>query len=119
MTVKQCNSIETKSARPVSFAVQVADVAFDQPANVNDENLLLMIDGGYVIYGGDVNQNGSIDIGDMTPVDNDSGKYLSGYLVTDINGDGQVDAADMTINDYNASTFTGADHPSCKKQKPV
>jgi len=109
--VKHRNSIETTSASPVSFAAPVVNVAFDHPANVYGGNLLIMPDGYYVIYGGDANQDGSIDIGDMTPVDNESSNYLSGYLVTDINGDGQVDTADMTIIDNNSTNYVQSAHP--------
>ena len=111
ITVKHRNSIETTSASPVSFAGSVVNFAMNQPANVYSGNLLIMPDGYYVIYGGDANQDGSIDIGDMTPVDNESSNYLSGYLVTDINGDGQVDTADMTIIDNNSTNYVQSAHP--------
>lgn len=110
VTVKHRNSIETTSASPVSFASPV-NLDFTQPFNVYSGNLQMMVDGAYVIYGGDTNQDGTIDTGDMTPVDNDSGDYLSGYLVTDINGDGQVDTADMTIVDNNSANYIGTAHP--------
>ncbi|MHC1776272.1 MAG: hypothetical protein AB9834_12775 [Lentimicrobium sp.] len=52
-----------------------------------------------MIFGDDVDQHGSFDTGDMTPVDNDAAAYTSGYLATDVNGDGIADTADMTIVD--------------------
>ena len=107
VTVKHRNSVETTSASPVSFASPVVGVAFDQPANVYGGNLLMMIDGNYVIFGGDANLDGGIDTGDMTPVDNDAAGFVSGYLPTDVNGDGTVDTGDMTIVDNNAASFTG------------
>ncbi len=67
-----------------------------------------MIDGYYAIYGGDVNQDGSADSGDMTPVDNDAANFESGYLPTDVNGDGSIDSGDMTLIDNNASLFVGS-----------
>ncbi|MBK6965834.1 MAG: S8 family serine peptidase [Bacteroidales bacterium] len=107
VTVKHRNSIETTSASPVSFAAPLINVAFDQPANVYGGNLLMMIDGNHVIFGGDTNLDGGIDTGDMTPVDNDAAGFVSGYLPTDVNGDGVVDTGDMTIVDNNAASFTG------------
>ncbi|MFH1120622.1 MAG: S8 family serine peptidase [Bacteroidota bacterium] len=107
VTVKHRNSIETTSVAPVSFASSVVNVAFDQPVNVYGGNLLMMIDGNYVIFGGDANLDGGIDTGDMTPVDNDAAAFVSGYLPTDANGDGTVDTGDMTIVDNNAASFTG------------
>jgi PKD repeat protein len=108
ITVKHRNSIETTSASPVSFAAPVVNVAFDQPANVFGNNLLMMIDGYFVIFGGDVNQDGVIDTADMTPVDNDASSYAAGYLSTDVNGDGVIDTADMTIVDNNAAGYVGS-----------
>jgi hypothetical protein len=64
-----------------------------------------------VIYGGDVSQDGFIDTADMTPVDNDSFNYLSGYLNSDTNGDGVVDTGDMTMVDNNASNYIGTQTP--------
>jgi hypothetical protein len=70
-----------------------------------------MADGHYVIYSGDVNQDGFIDTADMTPVDNDATNYEAGYRTTDVNGDGVIDTADMTIVDNNAAQYIGAATP--------
>ncbi|MFH1121736.1 MAG: PKD domain-containing protein [Bacteroidota bacterium] len=107
LTVRHRNSLETTSSSPVSFAGPVIDYAFDAPAAAFGGNLLEMIDGQYVIYGGDVNQDGSIDTGDGTPVDNDQFNFISGYVNTDINGDGTVDTGDGTIVDNNQFNFIG------------
>jgi len=107
ITVKHRNSIETTSALPVSLASPLVNLALNVPANVYGGNLQLMIDGSYVIFGGDTNQDGGVDTGDMTPVDNDAAAFVSGYLSTDVNGDGTVDTGDMTIIDNNAASFTG------------
>jgi hypothetical protein len=85
--------------------------SFDTPAKAYGGNLLLMITGEYVIYGGDVNQDGSVDTADMTPVDNDAAGFAYGYLASDVNGDGIVDTADMTIIDNNAAGFVGSVTP--------
>ncbi len=108
LTIKHRNSIETTSADPVSFALPVVDYSFDQPAKAYGSNLLLMIDGYYAIYGGDVNQDGSVDTGDTTPTDNDQYFYVAGYILTDVNGDGIVDTADGTIIDNNQFIYVGA-----------
>ncbi|MFH1121738.1 MAG: BACON domain-containing carbohydrate-binding protein [Bacteroidota bacterium] len=107
ITVKHRNSIETTSANPVSFAGPVISYAFDLPVKAFGGNLLQMIDGYYTIYGGDVNQDGTIDTGDGTPIDNDQFYFVSGYVVTDINGDGTVDTGDGTIVDNNQFFFVG------------
>jgi N-acetylneuraminic acid mutarotase len=111
ITVKHRNSVETTTAAAVSFAGSTINYSFGNPANVFGGNLGLMIDNYYVVYAGDVNQDGAVDSGDFTPVDNDASAYLSGYLVTDINGDGSVDSGDFTSIDNNGLSYIGTSHP--------
>ena len=73
--------------------------------------MLLMTDGHCAIFGGDVNQDGSVDTADMTPVDNDASAFATGYLITDVNGDGMIDTGDMTIIDNNAAAFVSSIMP--------
>ncbi|MBK6505196.1 MAG: hypothetical protein IPG02_05900 [Ignavibacteria bacterium] len=61
----------------------------------------------WVIYGGDVNQDGAVDATDVQTIDNDAANFESGYVPTDLNGDGFVDGSDFTIGDNNASNFVG------------
>ncbi|MBK6965960.1 MAG: hypothetical protein IPH20_19025, partial [Bacteroidales bacterium] len=105
ITVKHRNSLEITSADPVSFVPQIITYAFDQPSKAYGGNLLLMIDGGYAIFGGDINQDGVIDTGDITPFDNDQHNYVEGYVVTDVNGDGIIDGADGSIIDNNQFNY--------------
>jgi hypothetical protein len=111
LTIRHRNSIVTTSSAPVSFAGSAIFRNFNSPAKAFGGNLGMMIDGNYVIYGGDVNQDGSIDAGDMTPLDNDAFNYISGYLNTDVNGDGTVDSGDMTSVDNNAGNYISAQTP--------
>ncbi|MFZ1320414.1 MAG: hypothetical protein WAT71_02540 [Ignavibacteria bacterium] len=59
----------------------------------------------YCIYSGDVNQNGIIDIADLTLVDNGIGNFVSGYSVLDLNGDNFVDLTDAQLTDNNVYNF--------------
>jgi hypothetical protein len=111
VTVRHRNSIETTTAAPVSFAGGTINYNFSGPAQAYGGNLLLMAGGFYAIYGGDVNQDGSVDTADMTPVDNDAAAFTAGYIPTDANGDGIVDTADMTIVDNNSGDFITASTP--------
>ncbi|KAF0198739.1 MAG: alpha-amylase [Bacteroidetes bacterium] len=111
LTVKHRNSVATTSALPVSFTSQTIPYSFNAASAAFGNNLLLTSDGRYVIYGGDVNQDGSVDTGDMTPLDNDQFNFISGYVATDVNGDGSVDTGDVTIIDNNQFNFVGAAHP--------
>ena len=56
----------------------------------------------YAIWGGDVNQDGIVDTGDMNPVENASTAVVTGYVVEDVNGDGIVDTGDMNIVENNS-----------------
>jgi len=111
ITIRHRNSIETTSASPVLFNTGSISYNFNLPAKAYGGNLLQMITGQYVIYGGDVNQDGVIDAADMIPVDNAAANFLTGYLATDTNGDGAINAADMTIIGNNSIGFVSAVHP--------
>ncbi len=104
ITVKHRNSIETTSAMPVSFAVGSVTYDFDAAAKAFGGNLRL-IGEKYCIYGGDVNQDGLVDSGDMVEADNGVINWLTGYLTVDVNGDGLIDSGDMIIIDNNATAF--------------
>ncbi|PKO95145.1 MAG: hypothetical protein CVU14_12365, partial [Bacteroidetes bacterium HGW-Bacteroidetes-9] len=111
IVIRHRNSIETVSAEPVSFYGAAITYNFNVNTKAFGNNMAITADGWWTIYGGDVSQDGFIDTGDMTPVDNASRIFLSGYLYQDVNGDGFIDTADMTIIDNNASQFIGAMHP--------
>jgi hypothetical protein len=111
ITIRHRNSITTTTAAPVSFSPEIINYSFDNPSKAYGGNLLQMITGQFVIYSGDVNQDGVVDTADMTPIDNDSANYAAGYLDTDVNGDGVIDTADMTIVDNNAAAYVGSITP--------
>ncbi|MEI6684064.1 MAG: hypothetical protein WCO44_15650 [Bacteroidota bacterium] len=111
ITVKHRNSLETVSATPVSFAGNIINQSFGAPAAVYGGNVAQMSDGYYVIFGGDVYQDGLIDISDFAPVDNEAAQFGVGYLPEDVNGDGLIDISDFAIIDNNAALFIGAITP--------
>jgi len=110
--VKHRNSIATWTAAPILIAGANSFYDFtygDYTAFGN--NLLDNGDGYFLIYGGDVNQDGFIDGNDFIDVDNDNAQFYSGYKETDINGDGFVDGNDFILIDNNNSLFIGAVQP--------
>lgn len=111
ITIKHRNSITTVSADAVSFANAIVSQSFATPADVLGGNLQLMVDNGYAIFGGDVNQDGAVDTSDMTDVDNDAANYAAGYLPSDVDGNGGTDTSDMTIVDNNSTLYVGAVTP--------
>jgi len=111
VTIVHRNSITTTTAQPVSFSADNISYSFDSSSKAYGNNMIQMIDGNYAIYGGDVNQDGFVDTGDVTPVDNDQFNFMSGYVLTDANGDGSVDTGDITIIDNNQFNFVGTVNP--------
>ncbi|MBL7905601.1 MAG: choice-of-anchor J domain-containing protein [Bacteroidales bacterium] len=111
ITIKHRNSITTVSADAVSFSNAIVSQSFATPADVLGGNLQLMVDNGYAIFGGDVNQDGTVDTSDMTDVDNDATNYVAGYVPSDVDGNGGTDTSDMTIVDNNSTLYVGAVTP--------
>jgi len=105
ITIRHRNSIETTTAVAVSFAGSIINQSFASRTNVYGGNLGLSSDGHYLIYGGEVNQDGIVDTGDMNEVDNGSTSILKGYNAADVNGDGIVDTSDMNIVDNNSTAI--------------
>lgn len=107
IVVKHRNSIETWNAGPVPFSAGSTSYNFSSSAGQAYGSNLKLISGKYMIYAGDVNQDGIIDSGDMTTVDSDSFLYLSGYFNSDVNGDGTIDTGDMMFLDNNVTQYIG------------
>jgi hypothetical protein len=105
VTVKHRNSLETTTALPVSFSGSTITYNFSTAASQAYGNNMKGVSGEYVIYGGDVSQDGIVDSGDMIGIDNDASGFVTGYVPNDANGDGLVDSGDMILVDNNASNF--------------
>ncbi len=65
----------------------------------------------YALYSGDVNQDGTIDAGDLSHVENDAANSLSGYFPSDVTGDDFVDAGDLSIVENNSALGVNAVTP--------
>jgi hypothetical protein len=105
IVVKHRNSLETWTSAPVSFGSATIPYDFSFSASQAYGNNMKLFGEKYVIYTGDINQDGIIDSGDMIPLDNDATAFLSGYVLTDLNGDGLVDSGDMILLDNNSAAF--------------
>ncbi|MFH1119838.1 MAG: FISUMP domain-containing protein [Bacteroidota bacterium] len=111
LVVSHRNSIETWSAHPVSFTGSSVTYDFSTAVNAAYGNNQKLSGTKYCLFGGDVNQDGTVDTGDISPLDNDAAVFTEGYVATDVNGDGIVDTGDMTFVDNNAAVFIGAIFP--------
>ncbi|HMS64166.1 MAG TPA: hypothetical protein PKD83_02800 [Ignavibacteria bacterium] len=55
----------------------------------------------YCLFSGDINQDGTIDGGDGSIVENDVTHSLTGYTRSDLNGDNFVDVYDLSVTENN------------------
>ena len=104
--ITQRNSLETWSGLPVSLAPDgTYNYNFTTAATQAYGNNLILKDGKYCNYSGDVNQDGIIDLTDLTLTFNAASTYVNGYVATDVNGDTVVDLTDLVMAFNNSSSF--------------
>ncbi|MCX6186698.1 MAG: hypothetical protein NTU43_06840 [Bacteroidetes bacterium] len=104
IVLKHRNSIETWSTNPVLFNSSGTTYNLSNAANKALGNNLK--NGGnslFLIYSGDINQDGSIDFNDYPSLDIASSNGVLGYNSNDLNGDASVDFNDYPIIDINSS----------------
>jgi hypothetical protein len=89
----------------LSFSSATISYNFSTSAGQAYGNNLKSVSGKFVIFGGDVNQDGLVDASDFVAIDNDAANFISGYLANDVNGDGTVNLADIILAGANASLF--------------
>ncbi len=103
VVVKHRNSITTWSANAIPLS---ANTNFNFTNSVNSafgDNLVDDGTGKYLIYSGDINQDGAVDFNDYPYLDIASNNGLLGYDANDINGDASVDFNDYPILDTNSN----------------
>ena len=107
LVIKHRNSIETWSAAPVYLGLNT-EYDFTTAANkVFGNNQYEAELGIYVLYTGDINQDGVVDGLDYNDWENDSNNFAGGYFTTDLNGDGIVDGLDFIFWEQNSNNFVG------------
>lgn len=114
IVVTHRNSIETWSGATSMFSGGTLSYNFVSAAAQAYGNNMKQVDASpvkYGIYSGDVNQDGYVDLTDVTLVFNDAGSFSAGYIVTDLNGDNIVDLTDLTIAFNNSSSFVSVIRP--------
>lgn len=112
VVVKHRNTVETWSAAGVVFKLDsTANYDFTTASNKAYGNNLVLKGGKYCMYNGDSNQDGNVDLSDLSLIENAGTLFTVGYVVTDINGDNFVDLADLTIAENNAFNFIGIIRP--------
>jgi len=103
IVVSHRNSIVTWSNTSQSFTAGVTKVYnFTTAQTQAFGNNMILKSGKFVIYGGDVTRDETIDAGDISIVDNDVSNAASGYIISDLNGDDFADGTDLSIVENNA-----------------
>jgi hypothetical protein len=96
IVVRHRNHIETWSKLSQSFVTGVTvNYDFTTSANKAFGDNMKQVGSVWVLFSGDINQDGVVDALDRSVCWND--RNLSGYYATDLNGDGVVDALDRSI----------------------
>lgn len=105
LAIKHRSSVEIWSSAPVSITYPIsynfttaAAKAYSDGINTAMKN---MGDGNFALFGGDVNQDGTVDGSDMNEIDNNTSIAAFGYDNSDVNGDGASDGLDMNVVDNN------------------
>lgn len=102
VTIKHRNSIALVSAEPVAFSEPSFSLDFRLEGTAFMDNMHVLPDGMRLMYTGDIDQDGAVDLTDVNLIENDANIFQSGYRPADLNGDGCIDASDMIRADNNA-----------------
>ncbi len=108
LQMKHRNSIETWSATGQSFISNLLNFNFTTVRTIAFGSNMIQVDTSpikFAIYGGDINQDGTIDLTDIILILNDAKIFRSGYVVTDITGDNFVDLSDLMEGFNNSTAF--------------
>jgi hypothetical protein len=104
-------SIETWSANPVMLDNAIVYNFTNAQNKALGDNLRNNGAGVFLIFNGDINQDGSVDFNDYPALDIGSNNGDIGYLPTDLNGDASVDFNDYPILDINSNNGIVAIRP--------
>jgi Carbohydrate esterase, sialic acid-specific acetylesterase len=112
IVTKTRNGIETwsKSGTEITNNTTVSYDFTSSGSKAYGDNLILVGDK-YCVYSGDVNQDGSVDLSDLSMIDNDAAASVEGYVKTDLTGDSFVDLSDLSIADNSATAFASVIKP--------
>ena len=121
--VRHRNSIQTWSKAGGEAYTRGSSLIFNfvSPVNQAYNNNQYMVDPApyFGMFGGDIEQNGFVDLNDLTLVYNDATSYVTGYVVTDVTGDNITDLNDILLTYNNSSNFVTVQKPAGAEPEPV
>ncbi|MEO8664068.1 MAG: SBBP repeat-containing protein [Ignavibacteria bacterium] len=111
LVIKHRNSIETWSANPVQITGDSLFYSFSTNQSQAYGNNLYFDGTRWLIYRGDCNQDGVVNLADVLQVYNAATNFVNGYTVTDVNDDQTVNLTDIIITSNNNTKFVTVKRP--------
>lgn len=102
LQLKHRNALETWSKTTQVFTSFVMNYNFTTDSAKAYGNNMKKSGTKWVLFEGDADQDGNVDVNDITSIYNDQLNLTSGYVSTDVNGDNFVDVNDVVVA-YNNS----------------
>lgn len=103
VVIKHRHSMETWSSAPLFFnSISLSYSFTDFSSKAYGGNLSNLNDGNFALYSGDTDQNGNINLIDLTSIEQRIVLFTSGYNAYDLNGDYVVESTDQSIIENNA-----------------
>lgn len=110
--IKHRNSITVYSANTVTTISDTLKYDFTTNTAQTYGGNSVVINGVASSYTGDVNDDGVVDVSDVSDIDNDANNFVGGpYVITDLNWDEVVDLTDAGFADNNAFNFVSEIKP--------
>lgn len=111
IVVKHRNSIETWSSTPLKFNNNILIYDMSLSNNKAFGKNMIKVGTQYCLYSGDVNQDGAVDVLDLSLINNDVMLFKTGYVNTDLNNDLEVNVSDLIIGYNNMINFVSSKKP--------
>jgi hypothetical protein len=111
IAIKHRNSVQTWSTDSILIGSTTSYDFSTAATQAYGDNMVDDGSGVFLIYGGDINQDESVDSGDYGDLDIGSTNGDIGYYATDLNGDSSVDSGDYSTLDTNSTLGIFSTHP--------
>lgn len=112
--LKHRNSIETWSSAGYIFSTDTLYYNFTLAASQAFESNQIQVDSSpdkFAVYSGDINQDGFVDLTDVTNAFNSANSFATGYVNTDVTGNNITDLTDVIITFNNSGNFVKVIRP--------
>ena len=114
--LKHRSGLETWSKTTQSFSSNHLTYNFTSDSAKSFGNNMKKQGSKWVVYGGDVNQDGFVDLTDVIAINNNANVFTTGYIKTDVNGDNFTDLTDVILAYNNSSIFAQRKTPLSEPQ---